>query len=149
MFEDEDEDGIVDGIDECPATPEGVEVDSTGCPWDYDQDGVPDYMDDEDSSPGAVVNEQGVEMSENELESLLATPNAISRSELNLYMIPTEQRERMSFDQFDEKLHVLDLDGDKYLSFDELLLAIDDFFDFKSFMVTDEVYKVINFFFAQ
>ncbi|MCK5464050.1 MAG: hypothetical protein KAI95_13580, partial [Bacteroidales bacterium] len=68
MFEDEDGDGIVDGVDECPGTPEGVEVDSTGCPWDYDQDGVPDYMDDEDSSPGAIVNEKGVEMSENELE---------------------------------------------------------------------------------
>jgi len=149
MFEDEDGDGIVDGVDDCLGTPEGVEVDSSGCPWDYDQDGVPDYLDDEDSSPGAIVNEQGVEMSENELESLLATPNAISRSELDLYLVPSEQRERMSFDQLDEKLHGLDLDGDKYLSFDELLLAIDDFFDFKSFMSTDEVYEVINFFFAQ
>ncbi len=149
MFEDEDEDGIVDGVDECLGTPAGVEVDSTGCPLDYDQDGVPDYMDDEDSPPGAMVNDQGVEMSENELESLLATPSAISRSELDLYLVPSEQRERMSFDQLDEKLHVLDLDGDKYLSFDELLLAIDEFFDFKSFMVTDEVYEVINFFFAQ
>jgi hypothetical protein len=106
-------------------------------------------MDDEDSTPGAFVNERGVELSENELESLLATPNAISRSELDLYLVPSEQRERMSFDQLDEKLHELDLDGDKYLSFDELLLAIDDFFDFKSFMVTDEVYELINFFFAQ
>ena len=149
MFEDEDGDGIVDGVDECLGTPEGVEVDSTGCPWDYDQDGVLDYMDDEDSSPGAIVNDQGVEMSENELESLLATPNAISRSELDLYLVPSEQRVRMSFDQLDEKLHSLDLDGDKYMSFDELLLAIDDFFDFKSFMSTDEVYEVINFFFAQ
>jgi len=149
MFEDEDGDGIVDGVDECPGTPEGVDVDSTGCPWDYDQDGVPDYMDDEDSSPGAIVNERGVEMSENELENLLATPNAISRSELDLYLVPSEQRERMTFDQLDEKFHVLDLDGDKELSFDELLLAIDDFFDFKSFMATDEVYEVINFFFAQ
>ena len=149
MFEDEDGDGIVDGVDECPGTPEGVEVDSTGCPWDYDQDGVPDYMDDEDSSPGAIVNEKGVEMSENELENLLATPNAISRSELDLYLVPSEQRERMTFEQLDEKFHGLDLNGDKYLSFDELLLAIDDFFDFKSFMMTDEVYEVINFFFSQ
>ncbi len=149
MFEDEDGDGVVDGIDECPDTPEGVDVDSTGCPWDYDQDGVPDYMDDEDSTPGAFVNERGVEMSENELESLLATPNAIFRSELDLYLVPSEQRERMSFDELDEKFHGLDLNGDNYLSFDELLLAIDEFFDFQSFMVTDEVYEVINFFFAQ
>ena len=129
----------MDGVDECLGTPEGVEVDSTGCPWDYDQDGVPYYMDDENSFPGAIVNEQGVEMSENELESLLATPNAISRSELDLYLVPSVQRRRMDFDQLSENLHGLDLDGDKYLSFDELLLAIDEFFDFESFMTTDEV----------
>ncbi len=149
MFEDEDGDDIVDGVDECPGTPEGVDVDSIGCPLDYDQDGVPDYRDDEDSAPGAFVNEKGVEMTENELENLLATPDAISRKDLDLYLVPSEQRERMTFDQLDEKFHVLDLDGDEYISFDELLLAIDDFFDFRSFMVTDEVYEVINFFFAQ
>jgi hypothetical protein len=149
MFEDEDGDGVVDGVDECSNTPEGVEVDSSGCPRDYDQDGVPDYIDDEISFPGVIVNERGVEMSEDELESLLATPNAISRSELDLYLVPSKTRERMSFDELDEKFHKLDLNGDKDLSFDELLLAIDDFFDFKSFMVTDEVYEVINFFFAQ
>ena len=149
MFEDEDDDGIVDGVDECPGTPEGVDVDSTGCPLDFDRDGVPDHTDEEVSFPGAIVNERGVEMSENELESLLATPDAIPRRELDLYLVPSEQRERMTFDQLDEKFHILDLNGDKDLSFDELLLAIDDFFDFKSFMVTDEVYEVINFFFAQ
>jgi hypothetical protein len=149
MFEDEDGDGVVDGVDECLGTPEGVEVDSAGCAWDYDRDGVPDYMDDEDSAPGAIVNDRGVEMSERELESQLATPEAIPRNELDLYMIPSPRRERMTFDQLDEKFHVLDLNGDRDLSFDELLLAIDDFFDFKSFMVTDEVYEVINFFFSQ
>jgi len=149
MFEDEDDDGIVDGIDECPRTPQGVEVDSTGCPLDYDLDGVPDYQDEEISFPRAIVNERGVEMSDDELEKLLATPEAIPRKELDLYLVPFKQRERMTFDQLDEKFHVLDLNGDKDLSFDELLLAIDDFFDFRSFMVTDEVYEVINFFFAQ
>jgi hypothetical protein len=149
MFEDEDGDGVVDGVDECPGTPEGVDVDSTGCPWDFDQDGIPDYQDDEDSAPGAIVNDRGVEMTEDDLERLLATPDAISRSDLDLYLVPTQQRERMTFDQLDEKFHVLDLDGDQYFSFDELLLAIDDFFDFRSFMDTDEVYEIINFFFAQ
>ena len=47
------------------------------------------------------------------------------------------------------KAQALNLDGDEDLSFEELLLAIDDFFDFKSFMSTDEVYELINFFFAQ
>jgi hypothetical protein len=149
MFEDEDGDGVIDGADECPGTPEGVEVDSTGCPYDDDLDGVPNYLDDEDSPPGAIVNDRGVEMSEGELEALLATPAAIPRSELELYLVPMEQRERMTLDQMDEKYHVLDLDGDKYMSFDEMLVAIDEFFDFKSFLNTEEVYEVINFFFAQ
>ena len=49
----------------------------------------------------------------------------------------------------DEKYHVLDSDSDGYLSFSELLISIDEFFDYQSFMDTDEVYMIINFFFAQ
>lgn len=42
---DSDEDGAVDGIDQCPGTPKGVAVDSNGCPLDSDGDGVADYQD--------------------------------------------------------------------------------------------------------
>ena len=57
---DSDGDGVVDGLDECPATPEGVAVDSKGCALDSDNDGVADYKDNcPDSAPGAVVNELG------------------------------------------------------------------------------------------
>ena len=42
---DSDKDGIIDYLDKCPNTPEGVQVDSTGCPSDIDKDGVPDYLD--------------------------------------------------------------------------------------------------------
>ena len=55
----------------------------------------------------------------------------------------------MSFADLPEKFHVLDTNGDGYLSFDELLVAINDFFDYRSFMDTQDVYQVINFFFAQ
>jgi len=57
---DSDGDGVVDGLDECPATPAGVAVDSKGCALDSDNDGVADYKDEcPDSLPGAVVNELG------------------------------------------------------------------------------------------
>ncbi len=149
MFEDDDGDGVLNGSDNCPETPAGVEVDSLGCPLDFDLDGVPDYIDQEDSWMYAIVDSVGVEMDEAELIRLLATREAVSRSELHLYMSPEGQQKQMSLSDLDEKFHVLDANSDAYLSFDELLISIDEFFDYQSFMDTDEVYLIINFFFAQ
>jgi len=42
---DTDGDGVPDYLDRCPDTPQGVKVDSNGCPLDGDRDGVPDYWD--------------------------------------------------------------------------------------------------------
>ena len=59
-IEDEDGDGVLDGLDICQYTPFGVEVNQDGCPLDDDQDGVPNYMDKESStSDTAFVNAQG------------------------------------------------------------------------------------------
>lgn len=51
--EDADRDGVRDGDDMCPNTPEGVEVDRDGCPLDTDNDGVPDHK---DACPGTPAN---------------------------------------------------------------------------------------------
>lgn len=51
---DEDEDGVVDSKDLCPATPYGVKVDEFGCPVDSDKDGVADYLDKCASTPANV-----------------------------------------------------------------------------------------------
>lgn len=57
---DSDNDGVVDGIDQCPNTPAGVTVDSVGCPLDSDNDGVPDYKDLCPNTPeGVEVDEDG------------------------------------------------------------------------------------------
>ncbi len=40
-----DKDGVSDNEDRCPDTPEGVAVGRDGCALDFDQDGVPDYKD--------------------------------------------------------------------------------------------------------
>lgn len=62
---DEDADGISDFFDECPATPQGVKVDSRGCPLDADGDGVPDYLDQQPDTPkGAYVDPNGVAISD-------------------------------------------------------------------------------------
>jgi len=43
----------------------------------------------------------------------------------------------------------LDVDGDGYLSFDELILVIDKFFDSEVDMNIEEIRDLNNFFFAQ
>jgi OOP family OmpA-OmpF porin len=45
VLPDTDGDGVTDQFDKCPDTPQGVKVDSHGCPLDTDGDGVPDYKD--------------------------------------------------------------------------------------------------------
>lgn len=63
---DSDDDGVVDGHDECPNTPKGVTVNAFGCPLDTDRDGVPDYMDKcPNSRLNARVNADGCEIVEN------------------------------------------------------------------------------------
>jgi len=54
IFRDSDGDGVPNDIDECPETPEGVEVDERGCPLDSDGDGVPDYLDKCPGTPKGV-----------------------------------------------------------------------------------------------
>lgn len=42
---DTDKDNVIDFLDKCPGTPEGVAVNKDGCPKDSDGDGVYDYID--------------------------------------------------------------------------------------------------------
>ena len=57
---DEDNDGIIDIIDECPHTPKSIKVDLMGCPIDTDKDGVPDHIDKEPNSKNyKYVDEMG------------------------------------------------------------------------------------------
>ncbi len=52
--DDFDGDGIIDWFDKCPQTPEGVEVDENGCPFDGDKDGVPNHGDEELETPDSL-----------------------------------------------------------------------------------------------
>lgn len=66
---DEDGDKVLDIVDRCPHTPEGVQVDINGCPIDSDGDGVPDYMDLEmASAEGVYVDSDGVTLTDEEFE---------------------------------------------------------------------------------
>ncbi len=66
---DSDGDLIVDFVDLCAKTPNGVLVDKSGCPLDKDLDGVPDYLDEEkETLPGVLVNRVGVTLTDADFE---------------------------------------------------------------------------------
>jgi len=55
---DDDRDGVVNSRDQCPNTPEGVVVNSVGCPVDSDKDSVPDGLDKCPDTPMGVKIDQ-------------------------------------------------------------------------------------------
>jgi hypothetical protein len=153
LIEDEDNDGVFDFYDNCPNTPPGVEVDEFGCPIDSDGDGIPDYLDLEPNTrPGAFVDEYGREIPPEKLIELLGRSEAaISRSEAGMLTSLSAYRytARRSFSGIPAKFIFLDKDGDGYISFDELIGAIDIFFDGESAMTVDDIYELNDFFFSQ
>lgn len=155
LIEDADNDGVFDFWDKCPDTPPGVEVDEYGCPVDSDGDGVPDYLDLEpDTRPGAMVDERGRELTPDLLAELLGNSrNAVSRDEAGMpaplrpytYSGYTPGR----YQEIPERFRFLDTDGDGYISFEELIRAINIFFDGEYGLTVQDIYELNDFFFSQ
>lgn len=60
---DTDGDGVPDSRDQCPNTPAGVQVNSTGCALDSDRDSVPDHIDEcPNTVAGVAVDSRGCEL---------------------------------------------------------------------------------------
>jgi len=154
MFGDDDNDGVPDAIDKCPNTPKGVLVDSVGCPFDKDGDGVPDYLDkDNNSAPGAIVDQDGVEIPDANVWEVLSQ-EALPRPQVEMYLslmnnLASGSGRKFGKAEIPPKFKALDLDGDGYISFDEVIKAIDAFFDFDSDLSTDDIYELNDFFFSQ
>jgi len=153
LFADEDNDAVFDRYDQCPNTPPGVEVnDSTGCPFDTDNDGIYDYMDIEAGTPeGATVNEQGAQLSEDALSAMFDNINAVSRKEIRLIPLTNVWTATRTFTPgiIPDKFRKVDSDADGYISFQELLKAIDDYFDEKSTFKPEDIYELNDYFFTQ
>jgi hypothetical protein len=152
LFGDEDNDGWMDGWDDCPGTPLGVATDSTGCPLDSDKDGIDDYLDKEPfSRPGAYVNDDGVEITEDDLVTLLDQSMAVGRNEIDFYIRrPDSYTGRSgSGEPIPGKFKSIDADKDNYISFDEMLKEIDRYFDFESKLSAGDIYELNSFFFSQ
>lgn len=152
MFDDEDGDFVLDPVDKCPGTPYGVVVDASGCPLDTDGDGVPDYLDDEPDTPaGNWVDQNGVTVTEEQFMALLAERmDAMKRKDLQDYYKTIGQGfVKKDVLEIPGKFKPLDQDNDGYISFDELLIAIDDYFDGKNNLEVKDIYELNNFFFEQ
>ena len=152
MFGDEDGDFVLDPVDDCPGTPLGVIVDARGCPLDTDNDGVPDYLDKEpDTAPGAWVDQHGVTLSEEDFMQILAErENAMPRDYVNDYFETIGKGYvRTTITEIPDKFKAIDTDNDGYISFDELLQAIDNYFDYKLDFTVEDIYELNNLFFAQ
>lgn len=155
LYGDNDNDLVFDGWDQCPNTPPGIEVDTTGCPYDDDKDGVPNYQDKEvHSSLSAIVDNDGIEINAEKLAEELSTQQSISRSEVESFLMMQRARTRYNMGKssipIPQRYKRLDKDLDSYISFDELLDAIDEFFDEASELKTaQDLYELNDFFFAQ
>jgi hypothetical protein len=164
---DSDGDGIKDIDDLCQNTPKGVKVDKNGCPLDSDGDGVPDHLDKEPNTlKGAAVDADGVALTETKLQEMMAKEELSTLREnvfkenpslATLMKIGEEQQQkRRSFtgantgsSKIPAEFQVADLNGDGYISAEEIAKNIDMFFEGESTLTVEKLHKLIDFFFEQ
>jgi hypothetical protein len=152
LLADQDNDNIFDVIDQCPDTPNGVAVDSLGCPYDSDKDGVYDYIDQEANTPsGATIDDMGVQLGQEKLAEMFQQKNAVLRNEIKVIPVAPIWTRSITFTPgvIPDKFKGVDADGDGYISFTELLKAVDDYFDEKTNFKPEDIYDLNSYFFSQ
>lgn len=153
FFADQDNDGVFDQLDECPDTPPSTPVDSVGCPFDDDADGVWDVRDKEPStSYNTPVDDDGVELAGDGLAlPKLAIPPVL-RSKMKVIPVSPVWEYTYSYDKgasIPDKFRSVDEDGDGYISYDEIIRTVDDYFTGNNNFSPDDIYELNAFFFAQ
>ena len=147
---DEDHDWVLDFSDQCPASPPGVPVDSTGCPLDSDHDGIPDYLDREiHTPPGMLIDEEGRQVSDSLLIDLIDKRKAVDIQDMDYYLQPSAGNITGKGKGVPLKFEEFDLDHDNEISFEELLKAIDKYFDYRTFLSLQDIYELMDFYFSQ
>ncbi len=153
LMGDEDMDWVLDFGDECPFTPYGIEVDTMGCPLDSDNDLIADYLDREVDSPeNAFVDDYGVQIDEAELIAMMQPGEAAPREDVEYYLAMMRESDRIVMARphgVPLKFKAFDMDDDDYLSFDELLFGIRQYFDFRTFLSLQDIYEMMEFYFIQ
>ncbi|MCB9189716.1 MAG: hypothetical protein H6599_10615 [Flavobacteriales bacterium] len=163
---DKDGDGVIDTEDFCQNTPQGIEVDKSGCPLDADKDGVPDYMDKEpDTKAGVIVDEEGRELTEELLAERMAEKEKIVEERKQSF---SEDATQAKLDQISKEieqkagnntggsgsnipleLQEADIDGNGIISSKEISTAIDGFFEGSNNFSVKLLHELIDYFFEQ
>lgn len=161
---DYDGDGVVDLKDRCLGTPKGAKVNENGCPIDTDEDGSPDYMDNEPKSkPGANVDGYGVTINEEdyakrqmEWDSLATSRSGGFNETPSLDYLKQVESKGKEIKEKTGKENVIpaelksaDINNDGYISADEIRKTIDMFFDGESDFNVQRINRLIDFFFEQ
>lgn len=164
---DTDGDGVNDGDDRCPGTPNGVKVSNKGCPLDDDEDGVPDYRDKElKTAKGMLVDENGVTITDKAIADKQAQWDSLAteRSELFnenpslAYLKSVDEKaaeirksnpSAAAYSKIPEKLKPADKNKDGYISSEEIAGAIDSFFEGDSVFTVEKLNDLIDYFFEQ
>jgi hypothetical protein len=159
---DNDGDGVGDDKDRCLGTPRGVLVDSHGCPFDADGDGVPDYLDKEPKTKkgskvdgyGMTINEE--EMARHQLEwDSLATERSEKFNEapslgyLKEIETKTKGTTKGNAGTIPAEIKPADINGDGYISADEITKTIDGFFEGTNDFTVESINRLIDYFFEQ
>lgn len=165
---DSDSDGVKDIDDLCQNTPKGVKVDKNGCPLDTDGDGIADYLDKEPNTPkGSIVDKDGVALTEAKLAEMMAKEELSTARENVFKENPSlatlmkigeqQQQKRMASSsnngggssKIPDEFRVADLNGDGYISPEEIAKNIDMFFEGESTLTVEKLHKLIDYFFEQ
>ena len=150
--QDEDNDGIDDFNDECPNTPNGIEINAKGCPIDKDNDGIPDYRDKQTDTPKNTIgiDDNGVSLMDIQLIVLLYDPDAVNRSAIKLYSETTKANTTINTKNgIPDKFKPVDTDNNNYISHEELQQAIESIFEGNSSLTPNDIYELQEFFFNQ
>lgn len=157
---DEDGDGVSDALDKCYGTPKGAPVDAHGCTADSDEDGIPDFLDQEPNSiPNSRIHPTGVAWSDEEYiqfanDSLSYFVNTLRKTNKNSRPYPVRKhipssaymrwselleqnpdwvRQRSYVaESIPAEFKIFDLNGDGFLSLLEMEQAVIDMFELRS-----------------
>lgn len=146
---DTDKDWVLDFNDQCPSSPPGIPVDSTGCPLDSDRDGTPDYLDKEINSPPEVsTDEEGSQINAS-LVHILGDEKGASLTDYDYYLRTGNVPSLSGNKRIPAKFREADLDHNGEISFDELLKTIDRYFDYQTILSLQDIYELMDFYFTQ
>jgi len=153
-FWDLDGDYVMDDFDQCPWTPAGEMVDTLGCPLDDDKDKVPNYQDKQANTPKTAfyIDENGVEVQRDTVLAMLNDNKALEQQDIYRHypnLLEGTGLYHRFYITIPPKFKSLDVNQDDYISLEELLNAINLFFDAQTDLKVDDLYELSEFFFIQ